>query len=61
LEKVYPEKPFYLFTFQDRSLFIEYRKYWVINEIFSINSVGIVTGQDVEAIAFSLMMLNNFQ
>jgi len=32
-KKVYPEKPFYLFTFQDRSLFIEYRKYWVINEI----------------------------
>jgi predicted helicase len=41
-----PQTPFYLFTPQDINLLSEYYSGWKINEIFPVNSVGIVTARD---------------
>src|SRR5690606_35766706 len=45
--------PNYLFIPQDDRLRGEYEKYFSVTEIFPVNSVGVVTGQDAEAIKFS--------
>jgi len=41
-----PHSPFYLFVPQDTDLRAEYERGWPINEIFPVNSVGIVTARD---------------
>jgi predicted helicase len=51
--EVKPSAPFYLFVPQDVSLRDEYEQNWKINDIFPINSVGIVTGQDSKTIAMT--------
>jgi len=41
-----PRSPFYLFVPQDTNLRVEYDRGWPVNEIFPVNSVGIVTARD---------------
>lgn len=41
-----PQSPYYLFTPQDKTLLEEYKNEWKINEIFPVNSAGIVTARD---------------
>jgi len=41
-----PCSPFYLFVPQDTDLRAEYDRGWLVNEIFPLNSVGIVTARD---------------
>ena len=41
-----PNSPFYLFVPQDTDLRAEYERGWPVNEIFPVNSVGIVTARD---------------
>jgi predicted helicase len=48
-----PQSPFYLFVPKNTNLLAEYGKYWKITEIMPVSSVGIVTGQDKEAIAIN--------
>ncbi|MEO6907474.1 MAG: type ISP restriction/modification enzyme, partial [Abditibacteriaceae bacterium] len=52
-ETLAPATPNYLFIPQDNRLRGEYEKYFSVTEIFPVNSVGVVTGQDTEAIKFS--------
>ncbi len=47
-----PQSPFYLFVPQNTDLLAEYQQGYKITDIMPINSVGIVTGQDKETIAF---------
>jgi predicted helicase len=42
---------FYLFTPQNNDLLPEYNRGWKVTDIFPVNSVGIVTGQDSKTIA----------
>lgn len=51
--EVSPQSPFYLFCPQNRDLLSEYNEGWKITDIIPVNSVGVVTGQDSETIAFS--------
>jgi predicted helicase len=51
-EKLDPEYPFYRFTPQDKELAIEYYIGWKLKEVFSLNSVGIVTARDNLTIHF---------
>lgn len=48
-----PQSPFYLFVPQNTDLLAEYEQRWKISEVFPINSVGVVTGQDKNTIAFT--------
>ncbi len=48
-----PSTPHYLFIPQDETLRVEYEKGLKINEIFPVNSVGIVTARDSLTIAFT--------
>ena len=41
-----PQSPFYLFTPQNVDLLAEYTQGWKVTDIFSTNSVGIVTARD---------------
>jgi hypothetical protein len=41
-----PQTPFYLFVPQEMDLRAEYDRGWPVNEIFPVNSVGIVTARD---------------
>ncbi|MEI7989401.1 MAG: type ISP restriction/modification enzyme [Chloroflexota bacterium] len=47
-----PQKQFYLFEPQNLDLYNEYDLGWKITDIFPINSVGIVTGQDANTIGY---------
>jgi hypothetical protein len=46
------QTPFYFLIPQNNELLAEYEQGWKITEIMPVNSVGIVTGQDDETIAF---------
>jgi predicted helicase len=52
-QKINPISPFYLFKPQNTDLLSEYNQGLKITEIMPVNSVGIVTGKDIESIAFS--------
>lgn len=52
-EQVKPQAPFYLFVPQNRELLQEYNQGWRVTDIFLVNSVGIVTGQDKKTIGFN--------
>jgi predicted helicase len=52
-EKLKPQSPFYLFIPQNTDLLGEYDQCWKNTDIFPVNSVGIVTGQDEKTIAFT--------
>ncbi len=45
-QELQPDSPFYLFVPQDTDLAAEYERGWPVNEIFPVNSVGIVTARD---------------
>jgi len=45
-KKIIPVEPFYFFTQKDFSNIDEYNKSFGIQELFTVNSVGIVTGKD---------------
>ena len=53
-QEINPSTPFYLFTPQNIDLRQEYDQGWRVNDIFPVNSVGIVTGQDANAIGFTM-------
>ncbi|MFB2969911.1 type ISP restriction/modification enzyme [Aerosakkonema sp. BLCC-F183] len=48
-----PQSPFYLFVPQEIDLLAEYEAEWQVTDIFSVNSVGIVTARDALTIHFS--------
>ncbi|MHC0068410.1 type ISP restriction/modification enzyme [Nostoc sp. UIC 10890] len=52
-KKLKPQSPFYLFIPQNTDLLGEYDQCWKNTDIFPVNSVGIVTGQDEKTIAFT--------
>jgi hypothetical protein len=52
-QELQPQSPFYLFVPQDVDLRGEYDRGWPVNEIFPVNSVGIVTARDRLTIAWS--------
>ena len=52
-DQIAPQNPFYLFKPQNIEMLDEYQKGWKITEVVPINSIGVVTGQDAETIAFS--------
>ncbi len=55
-----PETPFYLFTPYDNETAKEYDKFYSLNDIFSVNTIGIITGNDKDLIKFNKdEMLNN--
>ena len=45
-QELQPYSPFYLFVPQDTDLRAEYDRGWPVNEIFPVNSVGVVTARD---------------
>lgn len=45
-QELQPHSPFYLFVPQETDLRAEYDRGWPVNEIFPVNSVGIVTARD---------------
>ena len=45
-QELQPHSPFYLFVPQDTDLRAEYDRGWPVNEIFPVNSVGILTARD---------------
>ncbi len=49
-----PNTPAYLFIPQEQEARVEYEKGTPINQVFPINTIGIVTGQDNNALAYSL-------
>lgn len=51
--KLKPRSPFYLFVPQNTDSLAEYEQGWKVTNIFPVNSVGIVTGQDKETIALT--------
>ena len=48
-----PQSEFYLFVPQNNDLRAEYEKGWKVKDIFPVNSVGIVTGQDQKTIGIT--------
>lgn len=48
-----PNAPYYLFIEQNIGLQNEYNNFWKISDLFPINNVGIVTGQDAKTIGFT--------
>jgi hypothetical protein len=52
-ETLSPSSPTYLFIAQDTTLRAEYEQGWALPDIFSVRSVGIVTGQDKKTVAFT--------
>jgi len=53
-ETLTPQAPFYLFVPQNIDLKNEYEPGWKITEVMTENTVGVVTGQDTETIAYQL-------
>ncbi|MFZ1488822.1 MAG: type ISP restriction/modification enzyme, partial [Ilumatobacteraceae bacterium] len=53
-ERVFPQPPFYMFFPRQLNLLAEYEQGWRLTDVFPTNSVGIVTGQDEETIAFTI-------
>ncbi|GIV02125.1 MAG: hypothetical protein KatS3mg015_0955 [Fimbriimonadales bacterium] len=51
--RVEPKSPWYLFKPFDDSLWGEYGDWWKVNEVFPVNSVGIVTARDKLTIHFT--------
>ncbi|MFW9263714.1 type ISP restriction/modification enzyme [Nostoc sp. CALU 546] len=51
--KLNSQAPFYLFVPQNTDSLAEYQQGWKVTDIFTINSVGVVTGQDKKTIAFT--------
>ena len=45
-QELQPQPPYYLFIPQDTDLRAEYERGWPVNEIFPLNSVGLVTARD---------------
>lgn len=58
-QKIRPQSPFYFFVHKDTSKIKHYARWKSINEIFPINSVGIVTARDNFAIGFEPQELKN--
>ena len=56
-QQLYPKSEFYLFIPRDEKLSESYEKYPKINEIFPLNSVGIVTSRDSFVIDFDKEIL----
>lgn len=52
-KEVHPDGPWYLFKPIDKSLFGEYSRWMRLNEVFPVNSVGIVTARDRLTIHFT--------
>jgi len=52
-QELQPSSPFYLFVPQAVDLRAEYERGWLVNEIFPVNSVGIVTARDHLAVRWS--------
>jgi hypothetical protein len=52
-QEVSPTPPLYLFVPQDLNLAQRYQQGWSLRDIFPVNSVGIVTGRDHFAVAFT--------
>ncbi|MBI2304688.1 MAG: N-6 DNA methylase [Chloroflexi bacterium] len=48
-----PDSPFYFFVRREEELRPEYERGWKVTDIFPVNSVGIVTGQDRETIGLT--------
>ncbi len=53
-ERLSPNKPFYLFVPQDQAVRAVYERGWKVTDIFPLNSVGVVTGQDGQTIGFTV-------
>lgn len=51
--EIIPNAPSYLFVPQNQDVRAEYELGWSVKDIFPVNSVGIVTGQDKKTIAFT--------
>ncbi|MEW5883839.1 MAG: type ISP restriction/modification enzyme [Armatimonadota bacterium] len=51
--EIEPQTPWYLFKPFDLSLWGEYGEWWKVNEVFPVNSVGIVTARDRLTIHFT--------
>ena len=52
-QELKPTNPYYFFVPKDNEGFEEYQTFWQINEIFPVNSVGVVTGRDDFVIDFN--------
>jgi hypothetical protein len=52
-EKLEPVSPYYLFVPQNSAFREEYARGWKINEIFPVNSVGVVTARDALTISWT--------
>jgi predicted helicase len=51
--EIQPKTPWYLFKPFDDSLWSEYGEWWKVNDVFPVNSVGIVTARDKLTIHFT--------
>jgi len=58
-EMLKPDTPWYFLIKRDTEEIEHYNKWWKVNDIFSVNSVGIVTARDEFAIAFSKKCLES--
>ncbi|RLF44203.1 MAG: DNA methyltransferase, partial [Thermoplasmata archaeon] len=52
-QEIKPVSPFYFFIPKNNELLEEYEKFWKVTDIFSVNSVGIVTSRDNFVIDFN--------
>ena len=52
-QELSPNAPFYLFRPQEQTLREEYEQGWKVNDVFTVNTIGIVTGQDTKVFGFS--------
>jgi len=57
-EGLQPSEPFYLFSYQNLDVKEQYNSWISVNQIFDINSVGIVTARDKLAIQFTENEIN---
>jgi predicted helicase len=58
-ETLKPQTPWYFLIKRDTEEIEFYNKWWKVNEIFPVNSVGIVTGRDDFAIAYEKKILEH--
>jgi len=58
-QKLIPETPWYFFIPNKMKELEHYNSWWKVNDIFPVNSVGIVTARDDFAIDFQLNSLRN--
>ncbi len=54
-----PHSPFYLFVTRDETDLAEYEQGWKVNDLFPVNSVGIVTSRDDFVLGFDEIGLRN--